>query len=309
MSKKKKVRRAVTVGRASQAVRRPKPNASTIDAFVKAGSEVVEQIATKPVFAIKDRVGRPTRSIDVDHVIELAESIQALGLIEPIAVDADAHLLAGAHRLAACRVLEAQPKHRAQILEEIAVDMSPRLKAPRLKRDQPWFERLEQLEAGAGELDVNAVPVRVFALDSMRDQERALAIEAAENEKRRDYTNQEVRALYQRLLDAGFHGGTGRPPKGARPAKPLIALVIGKSERQVRRILSEPKKSSKVTAAEREEKLRLALRRAASRYVSEVSEEHTRVPGDGGILNQAIALLKAIQETDAAVESPKAAND
>ncbi|MCM1543600.1 MAG: ParB N-terminal domain-containing protein [Blautia sp.] len=52
---------------------------------------------------IKTREGR--RSLDGNHVKELAESIRELGLINPLTIDRDNHLIAGLHRLEAVRLL------------------------------------------------------------------------------------------------------------------------------------------------------------------------------------------------------------
>ena len=56
--------------------------------------------AVMPLDAIKPR-DADTRPLNPAHVEALAESIVALGLIEPLAVDKQGRLLAGGHRLAA----------------------------------------------------------------------------------------------------------------------------------------------------------------------------------------------------------------
>lgn len=45
------------------------------------------------------------RKVDAGKVSELAESIKTVGLINPITVTADKELVAGAHRLEACKSL------------------------------------------------------------------------------------------------------------------------------------------------------------------------------------------------------------
>jgi len=67
---------------------------------------------------------------------------------------------------------------------------------------------------------------------------RALAVEVAENEQRRDYTAAEVRALAERLQGAGFKATAGRPRKGTRALLPALGAVVGKSKRQLLRILA-----------------------------------------------------------------------
>ena len=52
---------------------------------------------------IKINAGR--RTIDVKKVKELSESIKELGLLNPITVNEDGTLIAGMHRLEACKLL------------------------------------------------------------------------------------------------------------------------------------------------------------------------------------------------------------
>lgn len=140
-----------------------------------------------------------TREANAQHVATLAESIEALGLIEPIAVDRVGRLVAGLHRLEALRMLEVEGRR------------------PDL---------------------VKAVPVHVLDFDAEEDPALALGIEVAENEHRRDYTADEVRELAQRLKAAGFRDSAGRPRKGEKALRPALAAIVGRSGRHVRRILS-----------------------------------------------------------------------
>ena len=50
-------------------------------------------------------VGHRLRSVSKSKVEELAESIAAVGLLQPIVITEDANLVAGLHRLEACRQL------------------------------------------------------------------------------------------------------------------------------------------------------------------------------------------------------------
>jgi len=61
------------------------------------------QYNTFPVFEIMASPDR--RKVDAGKVSELAESIKTVGLINPITVTADKELVAGAHRLEACKSL------------------------------------------------------------------------------------------------------------------------------------------------------------------------------------------------------------
>jgi ParB family chromosome partitioning protein len=149
-----------------------------------------------------------TRELREQHVIDLAESIAVLGLLEPLVVDVRGKMLAGGHRKAAIELLK---------------DREPSVYAKLFPNDQ--------------------VPVRIMGFDAEADPERALQVEVAENEKRRDYTVSEVRALAERLRSAGYVDVKGRPTKGDRALRPALEVIIGKSLRTVRRYLNEEAES------------------------------------------------------------------
>lgn len=163
-----------------------------------------------PLDAVQKRPHGDSRPLDLAHVDELAKSIEAIGLIQAIAVDKHGCLLAGGHRRAALHQLqEKQPKR---------------------------FE----------ELFPSGIPVRVMDFDAVVEPEMAIAVETAENEKRKDYTPQEVRELADRLVEAGYTYGAkgGKPKKGEKALRPALAFVIGKSERTVARYLNPEKKKT-----------------------------------------------------------------
>jgi ParB family transcriptional regulator, chromosome partitioning protein len=151
---------------------------------------------------ITDRPGGDTRSLNQGHIEALAESIAALGLIQPIAVDTKGHLLAGGHRRAAIKYL----------------------KESNLDSYQQHFNK--------------GIPVHRYDFDAEIEPDLALAIEATENEKRRDYTPTEVRELAQRLKTAGFHHTKGRAKAGQKSLTPTLAVIVGKSIRTVERYLA-----------------------------------------------------------------------
>jgi ParB family transcriptional regulator, chromosome partitioning protein len=156
---------------------------------------------------IKDRK-IDTRPLDAAHVEQLTESIAVLGLLEPLVVDSKGVLLAGGHRKSAI----------AQIREQ-----SP--------------------DAYTTQFPNEMIPVRVMPFDADQDPDLALQIEISENEKRRDYTPAEIRALAERLRESGYTDVPGRPAKGEKRLRPAIEVIVGKSLRQVRRILNENEKT------------------------------------------------------------------
>lgn len=161
---------------------------------------------------ITDRPSGDTRPLTQSHVEALSESIAAVGLIQPIAVDNKGCLLAGGHR-------------RAAIYH--------------LKESNP--EAFNK-HFGAG------IPIRRYDFDATEDAEMALAIEATENEKRRDYTPAEVRELADRLKAAGYQFQKGGQRKGAKGVAPTLAIIVGKSQRTIERYLSQSDSSTDPTS-------------------------------------------------------------
>lgn len=178
---------------------------------------------------IKDRPHGDTRPLNDDHVGELVESIAAVGLIQPLAVDSAGHLLAGGHRRAALAVL---------------ADINP-------NRFQELFP--------------SGVPVRRFEFDAVEEPDQAIAIEAAENEKRRDYTPAEVRELADRLVEAGYSNSGGRPKKGQKAIVPALMTIVGKSRRTVQRYLEPEDKSVPPGTLSPEEHMAQQLERMAKK--------------------------------------------
>ena len=193
---------------------------------------IPERLVTLPLDEVQPRSQGDVRSLNPGHVVSLAESIAALGLIEPIVVDRKGRMLAGGHRLAACRLLAAPAPRRASMLAAITAEAGKKLEPDVAKR-------LQQIETITEAHSPDHLPVRIIEFDSLEETERALTIEAAENTQRRDYTPREVLGLYRRLLDAGYTDRRGKPRRGERPAKPAISAIIGRSIRTVERMLNE----------------------------------------------------------------------
>jgi ParB family transcriptional regulator, chromosome partitioning protein len=154
-----------------------------------------------PLEEITDRPGGDTRPLNQPHVEALAESIAAVGLIQPIAVDIKGNLLAGGHRQAAI--------YHLSVFNTEAFNTHFSL----------------------------GIPVRRYDFDASQDTEMALAIEATENEKRRDYTLEEVKDLAERLKLAGYNYTSGRPKKGQKSLIPSLSVIVGKSDKTIRRYL------------------------------------------------------------------------
>jgi len=210
-------------------------------------SSVSSAKGVMPLAKILDRPHEDTRELNVDHVQELTDSIAAVGLIQPLAVDKAGHLLAGGHRRAALRLL---------------------------KQQNP--EAFEQHFAG------DQIPVRVFEFNAIQETGRAFEIETAENEKRRDYTRAEVLVLAARLKKAGYRDKPGKPKKGEKALRPAISMIIGKSSRTVRRYLNgELKTQSKEKP---DEKARTAAQVSKwLKVLEQIGAEAPELLGDGKI--------------------------
>lgn len=166
---------------------------------------------TLPLSDIKDRANGDTRPIDKDHVQELANSFAAVGQIQPIAVDRNGCLLAGGHRRAAAQLLQ-------------ATDLAS------------WKRHFSN----------DRMLVRVYDFDSVEESKRALEIEASENEKRRDYSPEQVRAIADRLMDAGYSDPQGRPQKGTKQLTPALMTIVGKSRRTIKGYLSQETSKTRI---------------------------------------------------------------
>ena len=186
-----------------------------------------------------------TRPLDPQHVSNLAESITALGLIEPLVVDAKGVLLAGGHRLAALWALQ---------------ETNPEVYAQQFPEGQ--------------------IQVHMLAFDAEQEPERALQVELAENEKRVNYTRDQIERLAERLRSLNYRDVRGRPKEGEKALGPALAVAIGVSARYVRKVLREQKQQGSDEKNRNSvpifQKLKLLKRiEAALRELGELSESES----------------------------------
>ena len=156
---------------------------------------------------VQPRPATDTRPVDEEHVQAIAESVRAMGLIQPIYLDREFRLIAGAHRLSAFRLLA---RENPQKWSKIPVVVDPEL-------------------------------------DALTQPDLALRKEIAENEKRSNLTPTQVKAAAQRLLesDVNFTHRPGRLKKGERALTPFLADTFGVSKRYVRSLLNQPDEDAK----------------------------------------------------------------
>jgi ParB family chromosome partitioning protein len=211
---------------------------------------------TITVDQIKLRKNSDTRPLNAAHVVTLAESIAVLGLLEPIVLDTQGNLLAGGHRLAALQLL-AEPMpvaRRTAFLERC------RLKTK--DKPTPELDRLADRLAMLGEKPLPRNKITVQVID-VAGKDIALAVEAAENNVRRQYTREEIEALADRFKAAGYKTSSGKPKKGEKTMLNALEAAVGRSKRQIQRILEGDSGSGKTEW----DKAVAALRRAAARVV------------------------------------------
>ena len=173
-----------------------------------------------------------TRRVDPEHALNVAESVAALGLLEPLVVDRRYRLLAGLHRLEACRLVMCQtPEERLDLWQRLhaAVDKTP---------DPELEARVRALQPGLMADQQRSLPVRRMDFDADDDPQQAFAVEVAENEQRRDYSPAEIRAIAERLTAAGFTSGrAGRPKKHERALMPALEAIVGRKRVAIWRAL------------------------------------------------------------------------
>lgn len=186
---------------------------------------IAAETTALPLANIRPRPSGDTRRPDPAHVVALAESIAALGLLEPLVIDQAGRLIAGRNRLEALRLL-AIVDDAARVAAVVALGgKGALLDQVRDLVPPDWIAR--------------PVPCRRLPFDAVADPAAALAAEVAENQQRRDYTAPEIRALADRLRLAGFTERAGRPRKGERALKPALAAVVGRSLPTIERVMRD----------------------------------------------------------------------
>lgn len=235
--------------------------------------------ATRDLRAIKPHPS-PSRILDARHVVDLARSIAVLGLIHPLVIDVEDVMIAGSHRYAALLLLAALPESRSGLLASLCKTASPAvLKA--------LIEPTQALPPISQDLDLTRVPVRILPLSQREQPDAAWRAEVAENERRKDYSVGEVKELAARLKDQGYSFGPGRAHQGTEKALPVLRAVVGKSERQLRRLLNDEPETRPHGRIEKITSIRKNLEKV-KREISDLTDADHRV------LEKAITILKRI---------------
>lgn len=210
------------------------------------------------------------RPINDQHVVELAQSISAVGLLQFPVVDESNRLLAGGHRREAVKLLRAV----AQMPDEDIRKLFERGEAP----DPLTDADLARLRDAYTREFTGGVIVRVFTTAGFNEAEIRLEVEAIENEKRLDFTRDELAGIVTRLKDAGYRDVGGRPKEGQRVLSKELERIMGKSRRTVFRLLSELKEKK---STEEKAGLSDAMKTLAKELTEELGTRVSFHVGDG----------------------------
>lgn len=259
-----------------------------------------------------------TRLVSPFHVVTLAESIAETGLIEPIVIDKDAVLLAGAHRFYALRLLSATTvEERTALLRglmEKALDKAKEQpnksatlhyqKWQKAYKDEEIDERIQldklPTTAFTTRYPTSLIPVHILQFRAADDPELALVVEASENAQRRNYTPTEVRKLYDDLLSRGYVSRVGRSKTGEKAAKPALAKILGITTRAIEKSLANERKQRETQDAQQK-----AISMGASIQARVETKETTLTPLHASLET----LLKSLEDAIYQLEQSKVHKD
>ncbi|MDA3960443.1 MAG: hypothetical protein PF961_06610 [Planctomycetota bacterium] len=222
------------------------------------------------MMAPADILARPAGDLRppvAEHVVTMAETIAAIGLLHPVVVDCQRRLLAGRHRVEAFRLLAitSPDERRSLVLEQAGLDPAATSLSPRIS-DLVERSNALDLEAFRAHHPDALVPVRIRTdLDAEADPAAAQKAEIAENDVRRDFTRPEILAYTDLLRAAGYDDTPGRPKAGTKALIPALVGIVGKSRRTILRVLAE-QRAETPKPADPAELARTELRAALSRF-------------------------------------------
>ena len=185
------------------------------------------------------------RRLDAGQVVELAESVVVVGLISALLVDSELRVVCGGHRFAALKMLSLVLEERLELMAEWfeAGVFAPVVEDDAVVMDAREVERrlglLPETAFGMQFAEGMVPAVVVETLDALKDPARALELQISENEKRQDFSEEEIERIYHLLLASGrYYTGRGRDSQGREPINEALARLIGKSKSTVRRVVA-----------------------------------------------------------------------
>lgn len=222
--------------------------------------------------AILERPAGDLRPVMAEHVLAMAETICAVGLLHPVVVDRERRLLAGRHRVEAFRLLalDDESQRIACALAHAGLEPAAAQGGPQRAKDLVARTRALEVEGFRRHHPEAKVPVRIRSdLDATSMPDAARQAEVAENDVRRDFTRPEILAFTRQLRAAGYDDTPGRPKAGTKALVPALVGIVGKSRRTIMRILAEERAAGTTPKApERTDPWR-PLRRAVARGLAQ----------------------------------------
>jgi hypothetical protein len=185
------------------------------------------------VDAIRNRE-KDVRALNAPHVIDLALSFVAVGMLHFPIIDQHDVLLAGGHRKEAVALLKAI---RGAPLDQIRLQLQEHLDP----EDPLSDDELGKIRDCYDKRFARGVVVHVFNTSGLDDESVRRQVEFIENDHRRDFTKEEIKNYISELESAGYKRTEGRPKSGQRLLSVELGRVIGKSRATVFRILKELK--------------------------------------------------------------------
>jgi hypothetical protein len=195
--------------------------------------EHVDDVYAMPLADIQLRPNGNRRPLDLKEMLDRAESIDAVGLIEPIVVDKETRLIAGLHRYESFRILNLE-SHEEKLahLEHLAMEVG-------MKVNQEMKDKLKSIGKNFKKYHSNGViPTYIRKdLDWSKNKKSCESVEGAENHQRHNKTDlSPVFKTIENLKGRGYEVvGRGKPKKGQKSLSQGLVQAYGCTDRQALR--------------------------------------------------------------------------
>jgi hypothetical protein len=193
----------------------------------------VDDVYAMPLADIQLRPNGNRRPLDLREMLYRAESIDAVGLIEPIVVDKDARLIAGLHRLEAFKLLNLDSyEEKLAHLDELSIETG-------MKLNQDMKDQLKNFGKGFSKHHSKGiVPTYIRKdLDWSKNKKSCESVEGAENHQRHNKIDlSPVFKTIESLKGRGYEVmGRGKPKKGQKSLSQGLVQAYGCTDRQALR--------------------------------------------------------------------------
>jgi hypothetical protein len=265
--------------------------------------EHVDDVYAMPLDDIQLRPNGNRRPLDLKEMLDRAESIDAVGLIEPIVVDNEARLIAGLHRFESFRLLNLDSyEDKLAHLDQLSIETG-------MKLTQDMKDQIKSLGKGFPKHHSKGIiPTYIRKdLDWSKNKKSCESVEGAENHQRHNKMDLDpVFKTIEGLKGKGYEVmGRGKPKKGHKSLSQGLVQAYGCTDRQALRWAKQFEKKtedSKSTMSIKENK----SSDVKKEDIKEFSNKYLPTPFDPSVmtddlaraglvvLNQKIKELKAI---------------